>query len=203
MELVVRCRSIKTTVEHPFYVPAQNDFVPAGQIKAGDHLISHDGELVQVDAVHSTAEVTTVYNLQVADHHTYFVGGTIWGWDVWVHNANYQRFGSAEEVANFKAAGGNFTGKPGHPGNPVRFGQEGTIDPARLARSAATRDAKYSHRFDVEISDELVADLIERGVREAPGHVGSLAVPQGELLDLLNAHKGAVVITNITKARKR
>jgi len=27
MELVVRGRSIKTTVEHPFYVPAQNDFV--------------------------------------------------------------------------------------------------------------------------------------------------------------------------------
>jgi len=89
MELVVRGRSIKTTVEHPFYVLAQNDFVPAGQIKAGDHLISHDGELVQVDAVHSTDEVTTVYNLRVADHHTYFVGGTIWGRDVWVHNASY------------------------------------------------------------------------------------------------------------------
>ena len=27
--------------------------------------------------------------LRVADHHTYFVGGTIWGWSVWVHNANY------------------------------------------------------------------------------------------------------------------
>jgi hypothetical protein len=89
MELVVRGRSIKTTVEHPFYVPSQNDFVAAGQIKAGDHLISHDGELVQVDAVHNTDEVTTVYNLRVADHHTYFVGGTIWGWDVWVHNASY------------------------------------------------------------------------------------------------------------------
>lgn len=30
-------------------------------------------QLVQVDAVHSTDEVTTVYNLRVADHHTYFV----------------------------------------------------------------------------------------------------------------------------------
>jgi hypothetical protein len=88
MELVVRGRSIKTTVEHPFYVPAQNDFVPAGQIQAGDHLISHEGELVQVDAVHSTDQVTTAYNLRVADHQTYFVGGTIWGWDVWVHNAH-------------------------------------------------------------------------------------------------------------------
>jgi hypothetical protein len=102
MELVVRGRAIKTTVEHPFYVPAQNDFVPAGQIKAGDHLISHDGELVQVDAVHSTDEVTTVYNLRVADHHTYFVGGTIWGWDVWVHNASYaqNKHAIAEAIEN-------------------------------------------------------------------------------------------------------
>jgi hypothetical protein len=32
MELVVRGRSIKTTVEHPFFVQAQNDFVPARQM---------------------------------------------------------------------------------------------------------------------------------------------------------------------------
>jgi hypothetical protein len=29
-----------------------------------------------------------VYNLRVADHHTYFVGDEGWGFDVWVHNAN-------------------------------------------------------------------------------------------------------------------
>ncbi|HLJ92175.1 MAG TPA: hypothetical protein VKU02_03185, partial [Gemmataceae bacterium] len=31
----------------------------------------------------------TVYNLQVADHHTYFVGTPEWGWAVWAHNAAY------------------------------------------------------------------------------------------------------------------
>jgi hypothetical protein len=40
-----------------------------------------------VASVCSTEAVTTVYNLRVADHHTYFVGGSDWGWDVWVHNA--------------------------------------------------------------------------------------------------------------------
>ncbi len=40
-----------------------------------------------VASVCSTEAVTTVYNLRVADHHTYFVGGNEWGWDVWVHNA--------------------------------------------------------------------------------------------------------------------
>jgi hypothetical protein len=33
--------------------------------------------------------LTTVYNLRVADFHTYFVGSSLWGFDVWVHNANY------------------------------------------------------------------------------------------------------------------
>jgi hypothetical protein len=36
MELLVRGRAIKTTVEHPFYVPAQNDFAPAGHMRALD-----------------------------------------------------------------------------------------------------------------------------------------------------------------------
>lgn len=63
--------------------------MPAGELKAGDKLVSHHGRLIEVASVCSTEAVATVYNLRVADHHTYFVGGTIWGWDVWVHNAEY------------------------------------------------------------------------------------------------------------------
>ncbi len=89
MELVIEGQSIKTTAEHPFYVPARQAFVPAGELKAGDKLVSHDGRLIEIASVCSTDAVATVYNLRVANHHTYFVGGTIWGWDVWVHNADY------------------------------------------------------------------------------------------------------------------
>ena len=86
MELVIAGRSIKTTAEHPFYVPRRQAFVPAGELKAGVELVSHDGRLIAIDSVNSTGEVATVYNMRVADHHTYFVGGEVWGWDVWVHN---------------------------------------------------------------------------------------------------------------------
>jgi hypothetical protein len=89
MELVVHGQSIKTTAEHPFYVPAQGKFVVAGELQVGEQLVGHDGKLVQIESIGSTGEVTTVYNLRVADFHTYFVGGTIWGWDAWVHNASY------------------------------------------------------------------------------------------------------------------
>ncbi len=109
MQLVVAGRTIKTTAEHPFYVPAQQAFVPAGALKAGDRLVTHDGRLIAIDRVDSTAEITTVYNLRVADHHTYFVGGDLWGWDVWVHNASYERYASESEVIWYDLAGSNFT----------------------------------------------------------------------------------------------
>jgi Holliday junction resolvase-like predicted endonuclease len=89
MELVVHGQSMKTTAEHPFYVPAQGKFVAAGELQVGEQLVGHDGKLVQIESIGSTGDVATVYNLRVADFHTYFVGGTIWGLDVWVHNARY------------------------------------------------------------------------------------------------------------------
>ena len=89
MELVVHGQSIKTTAEHPFYVPAQGKFVAAGELQVGEQLVGHAGKLVEIESIGSTDEVTTVYNLRVADFHTYFVGGGLWGFDVWVHNASY------------------------------------------------------------------------------------------------------------------
>jgi hypothetical protein len=38
--------------------------------------------------VTATGEREAVYNLRVADHHTYFVGSRQWGFSAWVHNAN-------------------------------------------------------------------------------------------------------------------
>jgi hypothetical protein len=52
--------------------------------------------------------VTTVYNLRVADFHTYFVGGGLWGFDVWVHNASYRPGSIRDQIANLDdAIGGN------------------------------------------------------------------------------------------------
>jgi hypothetical protein len=35
-----------------------------------------------------TDQIANVYNMRVADYHTYFVGGAEWGFDVWAHNTN-------------------------------------------------------------------------------------------------------------------
>jgi hypothetical protein len=58
-------------------------------LQVGDQLVSSQGVLVPIESISNLNEITTVYNLRVADHHTYFVGGALWGWDVWVHNAEY------------------------------------------------------------------------------------------------------------------
>ena len=86
IELEIGGRKIGTTDEHPFYVPAREAFVPARELQVGDLLISHDGQLLRIDAIHSTLQIATVYNLRVADYHTYFVGGNEWGFNVWIHN---------------------------------------------------------------------------------------------------------------------
>ena len=54
----------------------------------GDTLISVNGEdlLVSSCYIEECEFATTVYNFQVEDYHTYFVGECA----VWVHNANYK-----------------------------------------------------------------------------------------------------------------
>jgi intein/homing endonuclease len=88
LTLIVEGRIIRTTAEHPFYLLGQG-WRCAKELQAGDWLISHERVPVRLEEVRQTAEVATVYNLRVADYHTYFVGSREWGFSVWAHNAEY------------------------------------------------------------------------------------------------------------------
>jgi hypothetical protein len=85
-EIRIGERIIQTTREHPFYVDGAG-WTIAGELKPGDLLCSHDGATVRIDSVGDTGQVRTVYNLRVAEDHTYFVGTRAWGFSVWAHNA--------------------------------------------------------------------------------------------------------------------
>ena len=97
----VRGQVIRTTPEHPFWVNGRG-WLPAGCLCVGDLLYSHDGNWLPVEDLYNGGESETVYNLRVADHHTYFVGSQEWGWSVWVHNARCRHFTSEEGLAGIQ-----------------------------------------------------------------------------------------------------
>jgi hypothetical protein len=80
-------RSIRTTAEHPFWVEGKG-WVDANKLQVGDRLLGADGEGVAVEGVEGDLGGAAVYNVQVEDYHTYFVGDPTWGFSVWAHNAN-------------------------------------------------------------------------------------------------------------------
>jgi CspA family cold shock protein len=72
---------VEVTPRHPFWVEGDG-WVDSDQLTPGDALSTADGDPASVLSVASTARTATVYNLTIAEHHTYFVGAT----ETWVHN---------------------------------------------------------------------------------------------------------------------
>ena len=93
VHLTVNGEEIVTTVDHPFYVKNQG-FIKAGELIVGDELLDVNGNVLLVENfdVELTEKPVTVYNFQVEDFHTYYVGENC----VWVHNAECG--GSYEKV---------------------------------------------------------------------------------------------------------
>jgi hypothetical protein len=48
--------------------------------------LSQDGWETPVEGIADSGRIETVYNLEVEEDHTYFVGCAEWGWSVWSHN---------------------------------------------------------------------------------------------------------------------
>ncbi|MGW7433945.1 polymorphic toxin-type HINT domain-containing protein [Streptomyces sp. NPDC054861] len=78
--------TVTATEGHPFWVPALADWIDATNLRAGQWLLTRSEQGVQVAEVERWTQTQTVYNLTVADLHTYYVlaGKTT----VLVHNAN-------------------------------------------------------------------------------------------------------------------
>lgn len=85
IELHVAGQTIQTTKEHPFFVQSRG-WTPAKDLQAKDLLATDSHRWVEVEKVIATGETRTVYNMRVAEDHTYFVGRKEWGFAVWAHN---------------------------------------------------------------------------------------------------------------------
>ncbi|MBQ3138778.1 MAG: hypothetical protein IJB68_04605, partial [Ruminococcus sp.] len=95
VHLTINGEEIVTTIDHPFYVQNRG-FINAGNLLVDDTLISVNGNdlLVSSCYIEECEFATTVYNFQVEDYHTYFVGEC----GVWVHN----RTCTSQEIQDIK-----------------------------------------------------------------------------------------------------
>jgi hypothetical protein len=112
MNLHVGGRIIGTTAEHPFYV---EDFgwKHASELRIGDRVLGLCERAMPVEGVADSGRVETVYNVEVEDDHTYFVGEAVWGFAVWAHNTRvYQQLGRNGKPKYFGITN-NFTRRKG------------------------------------------------------------------------------------------
>jgi hypothetical protein len=85
LHLHVGGQVFRTTPEHPFYASSKG-WTAAGALQPGDRIATLSGEWTMIEEVFDTGLYEPVYNLRVADWHTYFVGDDHWGWAAWAHN---------------------------------------------------------------------------------------------------------------------
>jgi len=78
-------QTVTCTPQHPFYVVGKG-FVAAELLPIGASVVTRSGSslLVRSEKLQDDAKGYTVYNFEVKDDHTYFVGGANGG--TWVHN---------------------------------------------------------------------------------------------------------------------
>ena len=158
--------TVETTSEHPFYVVGLG-FVKAGELGIGSSIVTRAGPSVSLTSVKAGA-AQTVYNFEVAEFHTYFVGQG----EVWVHNTCPGNFGE-EDMAlglhEFTKPTASFPGKaktgftikqnPGESlidsifrnidetvaaGGKIRFNVDSPFDPKKAFDTADSRYSSYT-----------------------------------------------------------
>jgi hypothetical protein len=155
LSIEVNGRSIETTTEHPFWV-AGKGWTKASELAAGDVLRSENGEPVTVLRVADTGKVAPVYNLRVADDHTYFVGCDEWGFSVWAHNASYYHGTDIESALSITMGGIQPVGL-----DDFKFNM--TDDPSYAAYQASLTAAERNLPaavVQIQIPDELNQVLV-------------------------------------------
>jgi hypothetical protein len=96
IEIGVADETIRATPEHPFWVDGK--WKEAGELQKGDKLLRSDGFTTPIlHVAHHTENPVDVYNFEVADWHTYFVGFCKW----LVHNAKVCLFEEARKGVTY------------------------------------------------------------------------------------------------------
>jgi RHS repeat-associated protein len=97
---------IETTLEHPFFVRGKG-WIAAGHLTSSDKIVTQSKSVVSVEKAERCFTGRTVYNFEVEDTHTYFVGQHSGG--IWVHNVCPPHWGNPDTLDDhYDRHGGNF-----------------------------------------------------------------------------------------------
>jgi hypothetical protein len=184
VEIRINGQTIETTAEHPFYVDGKG-WVRAGELEPGDRLIGHTDQTVSIDAVIDTGRSEAVFNIRIAEDHTYFVGRESWGFSVWVHNAySIRRVADGTWEVLDDAGTVVRTGLTGNAADAIRKNADGLteamkrwpdaqamdisklanlggaggrdfFDPAKLERLGKWDWRKFDHPIEIELSNGI------------------------------------------------
>jgi hypothetical protein len=180
---------VETTPEHPFYVEGTG-WTPAGRLAIGNAIVTRAGPSVKIVRIETKETPATVYNFEVADTHSYFVG-CIKGSGVWVHN-QCQAFDIGDYSALKRDAGG--TGLEIHhlpqahlaeqtiPGYARRSGL-GIALPARMHQTLPG-----SSRLSGNLSNLTAAEIRAR-VSQQLRDLQNAGVPRAKLQELASEMK--------------
>ncbi len=138
-------QTLEVTGEHPFWL-RERGWLSARELLSGDEVYTSRGGWLRVSSATRTERRTTVYNFEVGDFHTYFVGDV----GVWVHNScvpkpSLSAHKRALKEVHAKIGGSLPPGKPGKFGSP----QAGTskrgyrLDPPHPNAPKGTPEAGY------------------------------------------------------------
>jgi RHS repeat-associated protein len=128
---------LTVTDDHPFYV-AGRGWIDASALRRGDLLATADGRRVAVEAVLDADRPASVYNLTVADLHTYYAGRQ----PILVHN---QRCDSPAALAKALQGGGRA------PELSRPYGMHTILDDAGNVKQVTTYDrfGRRARQYDV------------------------------------------------------
>ncbi|WP_083476236.1 polymorphic toxin-type HINT domain-containing protein [Lacinutrix mariniflava] len=148
IELTLGGEVIETTAEHPFYT--QSGWKDAADLTLQDEVKTKNGKWQRIEATNFLYTKKKVYNFEVADWHTYFVGA----WEWLVHNAGKCISKGIKKISNRLKYLGRTPGKGSKTGKAVfdRMVKEGT---AKVTKSGKKifKDASDGKWRDIAEAD--------------------------------------------------
>ena len=166
---------IDTTSNHPFYVIGKG-WVTAGELEAGDEVYRLDGSTAVVTGseLERLDEPVKVYNLEVEDYHTYFVGDV----PVLVHNYKTENDLYAGGNANKKK-----TGSKPPSGKRSDFGLDSNADPSSTMVNSGMTLPKSKHPYAGASTNEDKDALMGLRNKEIYKLPAGTVLPEGLMLN--------------------